>query len=304
MLRNERQARRLTHPHLTYSTTGTLVCLVCHIQLKSENTWNKHLISDQHAMRLQRIRENTLGRPPGAPPPQESQTGHHSEQTNGSKKRKADDSSDDDSRKKSKPVAEHYFEDEEAYNAQFHLSESDEEQKKPAVGDSEQPTSDKTNYPEDVNQQSKPPDSAGDDRIDEDEWAAFERDVATPPSEPSALTAEATIIAAPVSAAELAAQSREEASLQRRSLREAEMEGEKEDAARQLEDEFDEMAGLEERVKRLKEKREKLRAVKVDKGTRNESENPIIHFGGQAIYGKDDQDDTDDEIDEWEMWRR
>src|SRR5579871_6145986 len=73
LLRNERNARRISHPHATYSTTGTLVCLVCHIQLKSESLWNGHLRSAQHAMRLQRIRDGTLGRPPGAPAPEPQQ---------------------------------------------------------------------------------------------------------------------------------------------------------------------------------------------------------------------------------------
>lgn len=131
MLRNERVTRRLKHPHLAYSTTNTLVCLVCHIQLKSENLWNKHLVSAQHAMRLQRIRDNTLGRPPGAPAPPRDLDDEAPEPTNGSKKRKADDFEDDDARKKSKPVngaTERYFEDENEYNAQFHLTDSEEDE--------------------------------------------------------------------------------------------------------------------------------------------------------------------------------
>jgi hypothetical protein len=64
---------------------------------------------------------------------------------------------------------------------------------------------------------------------------------------------------APMTAAELAAQAREDMSNQR-AKRDEEMEGEKEDAARALEDEFDEMEGLEERIKRLREQREALRS--------------------------------------------
>ena len=56
LLKSERATRQISHPHATYSTTGTLVCLVCHIQLKSESLWSGHLRSPQHAMRLQRMR--------------------------------------------------------------------------------------------------------------------------------------------------------------------------------------------------------------------------------------------------------
>ena len=305
MLRNERVNRRLTHPHLAYSTTNTLVCLVCHIQLKSENLWNKHLVSAQHAMRLQRIRDNVLGRPPGAPPPPKDPDDELPNPTNASKKRKADDS-DDDSRKKSKPANEdtqHYFEDEHEYNAQFHLTDSEDESMNgieqdtvtaiPAPSKSQQAV---------FNYDPTAPATTENGTVDEDEWAAFERDVATPPPEPSALTAEATISAAPMSAAELAAQSREQASLQRKSLREAELDGEKEDAARQMEEEFDEMAELEERVKRLREKREKLRVAKAESNV-DGTEDADSNRGSEGDDEKDDDNDSD-EADEWDLWNR
>ena len=308
MLRNERQARRLTHPHLAYSTTGTIVCLVCHIQLKSVNLWNKHLGSDQHAMRLQRIRDNALGRPPGAPPPPpEDSDDQHPEPANGSKKRKADDL-DDDARKKSKPastVAQQYFEDEEAYNAHFHLSESDEDSVDSAAQDTTlsapEPTILQPSNPEVA---PTPPKTAENDGVDEDEWAAFERDVATPPPEASALTAEATISAAPISAAELAAQSVEEASAPRKSLRDAELEGEKEDAARQMEEEFDEMAELEDRVKRLREQRERLRVANAESKPAADSVGQDSDRGIEGDEEKDDVGDSSDGIDEWDRWAR
>lgn len=300
MLRNERVSRRLTHPHLAYSTTNTLVCLVCHIQLKSENLWNKHLLSAQHAMRLQRIRDNVLGRPPGAPPPPRDPEDELPEARNGSKKRKADDS-DDDARKKTKPAnhtTEHYFEDENEYNAHHHLTDSEEDEAMNGVEEDNAPKSQTT----DPNPVPTPPTTIENGTVDEDEWAAFERDVATPPPEPSALTAEATISAAPMSAAELAAQSREQASLQRKTLREAELEGEKEDAARQMEDEFDEMAESEERVRRLREKRERLRVAKAESKVDN-NKDAESDRDGEGDDEKDDDDDSD-EADEWDLWAR
>ena len=101
MLRSERVARRLTHPHLAYSTTNTLVCTVCHIQLKSEPLWIKHLESSQHTMRIQSIRDNASGTPHRVPPHVERADGRAVDSTNGGKKRKAD-AMNGDVRKKSK----------------------------------------------------------------------------------------------------------------------------------------------------------------------------------------------------------
>ena len=100
------------------------------------------------------------------------------------------------------------------------------------------------------------------------------------------------IEAAPMTAAEIAAQAREEQSAQR-ARRDEEMEGEKEDAARQLEEEFDQMEGLEERLKKLREQREALRIARGQ--TKTESVDlPEPQVG-------DMESDSDD--DEWDDWR-
>ncbi|KAI9925199.1 hypothetical protein ASPWEDRAFT_32502 [Aspergillus wentii DTO 134E9] len=144
--------------------------------------------------------------------------------------------------------------------------------------------------------------------IDEDEWAAFEREVAAPsrlPQAPAAISAAATISAAPVSAEQLAAQQEKEKESMSRT-REAEAEGEREDAARFLEDEFDEMEQLEERVRRLKHKREELR----EKRAADEAEghpSTITKSKQQdaeaASENADDDDDEDDDDDDWDNWR-
>lgn len=147
--------------------------------------------------------------------------------------------------------------------------------------------------------------------IDEDEWAAFEREVAAPtrvPHAPAAVAAPATISAAPISAEELAAQQQGANESAARS-REAEVEGEREDAARFLEDEFDEMDQLEERVRRLKEKREELRK-------RRATENPEAHGRDdkpeppptadeteQPAPADDEESEDDDQDDDWDDWR-
>ena len=305
MLQNERVARRISHPHLTYSTTGTLVCLVCHIQLKSEALWNNHLKSNQHAMRLQRIRDNALGRPPGAPPPAENSLEQLPGSTNSSKKRKAHDSNGD-TRKKSKSAngaPAGFFDEEALYQDQSSDSETQKTTKVHLRQLSDNPPADWAKLPGNHQDQNPtPPTTADPATVDEDEWAAFERDVATPPPEPSALTAAATISAAPVSAAELAAQSREEGNLQKKSLREVELEGEEEDAARRMEEELAEMAGFDERVKRLREKREQLRLVNLT------SHGMIDNDSDGGGEGDDeheaDDEDEDEDADGFDLWSR
>ncbi|CAG8909556.1 unnamed protein product [Penicillium egyptiacum] len=133
--------------------------------------------------------------------------------------------------------------------------------------------------------------------IDEDAWAAFEREVAAQsdePHAPAAVMAEATISAAPVTAAEIAAQ-KERAKTSTVRSREAEMEGEREDAARLLEEEFDEMDQLEERVRRLKQKREELRKARAEDQTQHEP------MGSGAVEQVESESEDDDE--DWDDWR-
>jgi len=139
------------------------------------------------------------------------------------------------------------------------------------------------------------------DTVDEDEWAAFERDVATPPPEQHvvpALNASATIEAAPISAAELAAQARDDQNAQR-GRRDAEIEAEKEDAARYLEEEFDEMEELEARVRKLREKREALR-----QSHEQEKMDDVVEVAPQPQDDSaEDESDDDYDEDEWDSWR-
>ncbi|KAJ5316991.1 hypothetical protein PENANT_c030G07662 [Penicillium antarcticum] len=139
--------------------------------------------------------------------------------------------------------------------------------------------------------------------IDEDEWAAFEREVAAPsrvPQAPAALAAEATISAAPITTEELAAQqAREKAAATQN--RDAELEGEREDAARFMEEEFDEMDQLEERVRILKQKREELRKKRAEDQARDEAMGSASAEQDSAESDNDDDDDDDDE--DWDDWR-
>ncbi|KXG48103.1 uncharacterized protein PGRI_019730 [Penicillium griseofulvum] len=134
--------------------------------------------------------------------------------------------------------------------------------------------------------------------IDEEAWAAFEREVAAQdeePHAPAAVTAEATISAAPMTAAEIAAQ-QERAKASSVRTRESELEGEREDAARLLEEEFDEMDQLEERVRRLKQKREELRKARAEDQTQDE---PM----DSGALEQDESESEDDDDEDWDDWR-
>ncbi|TPX13657.1 uncharacterized protein E0L32_005860 [Thyridium curvatum] len=104
--------------------------------------------------------------------------------------------------------------------------------------------------------------------LDEAEWAAFEAEVVNAPATTTTTTtttngshdAAVVISAAPMSAAEVAAKAEEEDRARQQARADAaQIADEREEAARALEDEFDEMEELEARVRRLKERREALR---------------------------------------------
>ncbi|KAH8167354.1 hypothetical protein CIB48_g862 [Xylaria polymorpha] len=152
--------------------------------------------------------------------------------------------------------------------------------------------------------------------VDEAEWAAFEAEMAVLDAPAPAtnggsnhLYADATISAPALTTAQIAVTSQEEENERRKRAAEAEMADEREDATRALEDEFDEMAELEGRVRRLKERREELRkesvmnfragaggtALKTGAGPGKEN----VH----ADEEDDDEEDEEEEEDEWDGFR-
>lgn len=163
------------------------------------------------------------------------------------------------------------------------------------------------NSQETAEDESEQPSSSGlPQAINEDEWAAFEREVAAPTrisQAPAALAAPATITAAPMSTEELAtAEEERRADSRKAPTREAEVEGEREDAARSLEDEFDEMDQLEERVKVLKRKREELRRKNAVDNSSSKQEYPAEER--PTVPADESSDDDDDQnADDWDTWR-
>ncbi|KAI9759255.1 MAG: hypothetical protein M4579_002464 [Chaenotheca gracillima] len=331
LLRAARASRRINHPQAIYSKAGSLKCAVCDLAIKSDALWEGHLRSKQHKLNGQRSN--------GGPAPVAA----------GSKKRKADDSEEEEGdHKRARENTNGEVSSTASKSIGMAPSKAITEPELPKIDGNgkelsenllepqEGPTSNdiSTSYP--IRPPSTRPikESAGSTplsaadkqpnnalaaesapEVDEDEWAAFEREVAateaeskvdaaTDPSR-SALTAPATYSAPAVSAAELARQSSTDRSGTRRN-REEELEEEKEDATRKLEEEFEEMEGLEERVRALKERREKLRAEREHKDLVTTGETGPTKVGSGTTVGQDageaeddDESDDDDDEDDW-----
>ncbi|KAI9691086.1 MAG: hypothetical protein M1822_008706 [Bathelium mastoideum] len=284
MLRAERNARRVDHEDAHYTPGGMLMCKVCELLMKSDALWAKHIQSKHHRLQLQRRKDNPIPAP-------------------NNKKRKAVDEEESE-RKKSRA--------EETQASTEEKPGTEETAVETHQGDDQDV--DVSSADQQIAAVSKiEPDAAiakvmshkdrQADTVDEEEWAAFEREVATPPPEVvplTALNATATIEAAPMSAEEIAARAREEANAQR-GPRDEEVEAEKEDAARQLEDEFDEMENYEERVRKLKEKREALRTERMDTKVPIPDEEPE-HAPTNGNSDEDSADDDDSYDDSWDGW--
>lgn len=298
LLRNERASRQIDHPYASYTATGSLECIVCRVPLKSgTEVWSNHLKSSQHAMRAERFRLSSER------PNNISQvTVPTKDSSSGLKKRKASIADDDQSRKRKPKGRDQQTEKDSTPTAKPSGVSSDDINMDRILPTNAQ-TNDNVKIRDPSSHQSLHPSK---NTVDEDEWAAFERDVATPPPPlstipaPSALTAAATISAAPLTATQLAAQAREQANTQGKEPREADIEGEKEDAVRSLEQEFDELENLEERVRRLKEKREELRLNKMSEPAESDMEHGAVE---DARVDSDEQDSEAEDIDDWAFIR-
>ena len=292
MLRTERAARRINHPQAQYSSSGLLSCSICSVPVKSEAFWDSHLRSGGHNARLRQLNaakapEKSLNR---APP---------------NKKRKVDEEKEEDEltgRKKPR-------------NGQLAKAPTSEDKEQTPLKDEEYANGDEP-QPEQGSRSSPsaqprkpaeafPAPQSGNDAVDEDEWAAFERDIAgdltasgQPQAPLAALQAAPTITAKPLTASELAAQAREEQSMQKGS-RDMELEEEREEASRQAEEELDRMAQLDEKMKAWREKKEALRSMRGSDSVQEVEKSELRISSGSSQQGSSDEDDEDDEWDPW-----
>ncbi|KAK5125057.1 hypothetical protein LTR85_001248 [Meristemomyces frigidus] len=283
MLRAERQSRRITHPNASYTGDGKLLCNLCEVLVKSDTAWQGHLHSTGHTLRLSRAQDAGVTRGTDV----------------AGKKRKASslESPSTEERKRAKPTEAASEGDVEGARSVVAEGRNDT----PAAAIPDSATVEEVPGPTNGTGVDLPPAT---DVVDDAELAAFERELAEMEASAqtaTALTAGATISAAPMTAEELAAQAREEQSSQR-GQRDAELEAEREDATRLLEDEFEEMEGLEERVRKLRERREALRRGSMEGGNRTDAAAvlgaaPAVNGHG-AIQEEDDEDD-DEDSEEW-----
>ncbi|KAG0651744.1 zinc finger protein [Hyphodiscus hymeniophilus] len=287
MLKSERAARRIHHKYASYSTSGTLLCTVCHLQLKSELLWDGHLRSAGHTMHAQKAQEAEREAPID---------------DGNKKKRKA---SDDDEqvgtiRKRNKAsnpsLPEGFFDggqNEEVVEVPPKVPTPTNEMQMNIPSRPATPLKTTQEIP-------GRPDAKA--KVDEDEWAAFEADIALAEAqpEPAGLSNGEGVISAPaMTAVELKQKEAEEDYKRRKERLEAEAEGDKEDAARKLEEELEEMESLEQRVRRLREKREALRSKESTVPFVTQKEPPIDEIG---LVDDEDDDDEDDE-DDWDGFR-
>ncbi|KAL9087497.1 MAG: hypothetical protein Q9165_006608 [Trypethelium subeluteriae] len=288
MLRAERTARHIDHEDAHYTPGGMLMCKVCELPIKSEALWPKHVQSKPHRLQAQRKRDN------GIPAPINKKRKAADEEESERKKSRPEELRDRSNEKLETEVTESEVRQAPAVTSDDQVSQKDDPETD-VVSAAQRTAAVSRTEPATTVEQAVP------NGVDEAEWAAFEREVATPAkaSAPvSALNATATIEAAPMSAEEIVAQARDEANAQR-GRRDVEVEGEKEDATRQLEEELDEMESYDERLKILKEKREALRMGR--------EENPKAtaeRTSKEALPGEDDEVDSDDDEydDEWDGW--
>lgn len=324
LLRAELSTRRISHPYAAYANnkSNLLSCIICHLVIKSEALWEGHLRSANHRKNVQKVQQQQEHRASGEPgalngarkrKAQEIDVDGDSDKhddvaTNGGRKRKAEEVDEDeaaDGRKKTKGKPSHpslpptsqamsgfvpasTTDDESAVEVEATSmpDASSKEQQAPSTNDPPplSPT------PEDlgVSAAPLPPPAAVKPAVDEDEWAAFEREVIPLTAQPPPHST-ITISAAPVSASELAAQKAAEEKALRGRSREEEAEAEREEEGRRMEDEFELQEEMETRVRRLRERREMLR--KGTSGPEGTARTKALGVGGGNVaVGDRDKD--------------
>jgi zinc finger protein 830 len=313
LLRQQRAARRIEHPHAAYSDAGKLLCALCQETIKSESIWEAHLKTTSHMQRLQQLRI------PEARP--ENGSNRRLEPSGPSKRKHESPSSSEGEEEEDAVRRKRSRQDIGSASSELPNSREREAERgngvtppslirrasttpvqgveiqipsRPAtpaaardgtsssstpVGPSplipQEPTLDGSAFA--VRRPSRLGDTdtsrLGD--IDPEEWAAFEADIA---ATTAPFNADAVISAPAMTAEESAAavQTEEEERAKRRTQAELELENEKEDATRALETEFEEMEELEARVLRLKAKRDALRQHQTtDAATRHQDKEQL-----------------------------
>ncbi|KAH8667294.1 hypothetical protein BGZ61DRAFT_365111 [Ilyonectria robusta] len=338
LLRQQRAARRIEHPHAAYSEAGKLLCTLCHDHIKTESLWDGHIQSDSHKARLLQLRAAAQAN--GASDAQKTaQKRKHDDDDEDSANGSGDvDMEDSMRRKRSKQdMALHGHEvdgDKDQTLTPPRLtrrtsttpSQGIEMQipSRPATpahrdGPSVstpggQPSNSLPSQPTTASLPTRRASTLATDgrpgptaqQVDESEWAAFEADIAA-----TSIPYDAdAVISAPAMTAEetaAAAEAEEEEARKRREQADVDLEDEKEEATRALEEEFEEMEELEARVRRLKEKREALRKRGESFGQEAAPAKPT-NVGKENLETpmeeeEDEDEDDEEDDDDWDGFR-
>ena len=272
LLAAERKTRQVAHPLASYDKSGALICTACDLKIPAEKLWDPHLRSANH-------RKNALAQHDGRPV---------------SKKRKIGSDNEDEVATAS-PAPSVAIEEAKRIGKRtksVRFAVDDMPATDVAVETGIQDQSPNNIQASEDNLVEERPDTSHEanglpatsdlplvllepDPVDEDEWAAFERDLATVTDAQGQTTinqedryAAATISAPAVSATELAqrqkrggpAQSAPDSTTKtKRRDYEAEAQDEREEEQARIADEFAVMEEMEDKVRRLRQMRESLR---------------------------------------------
>ncbi|KOS22198.1 Zinc finger protein 830 [Escovopsis weberi] len=359
LLRQQREARRIDHPHAAYSGAGKLICVLCREHIRAEPLWEAHTRSPAHRKREAATPLGTnspSGEDPELPP------------APAFPKRRLEDDNDGDGdggddggygegeaaawRKRARAAAAEGGEAGHARRKSVTPAQGVEIQipsrqtSKPASSGSSMSATPQPGVPMTLPVQagngaghphhhhpppppaaasaasaSSTPAPAAAPQVDESEWAAFEADIAAasaPYDEDAVISRPAMTADESAAAAEAAAQEAQDAGAGgRRAKADADIEDEREEATRALEEEFDEMQELEARVRRLKEKREALLLRKRDASSEAAADMPdpglatrrgaLGMAGGDGHHPQadddDEEDEDEDEDDDWNGFR-
>ncbi|KAF4595720.1 Zinc finger protein [Ophiocordyceps camponoti-floridani] len=353
LLRQQRAARRIQHPHAAYSEAGKLLCTLCRQQVKAEGLWEKHLLSDGHKERLLlRVREGeekdavvVAAAPAPAPAStatanptlkrrldqsdalddkQDDQDNHPAEDTLRRKRSKMDVVSPVDALRSSVASPPSLTRRHSTTPSQGVELQIPSRPATPSHRDT--PSSTASGAAASRRRAGSNLTPTATPQVDESEWAAFEADVAPD----AAQYDQDAVISAPVmtadesAAAAAAAAASENLKSEGKTKADADIEDERDEAARAMEDELQDMHELEERVKRLKDKRDALRK-RSDSQAKDQSapDGPTQEHGtgaddetlrrGDVVSQRnvtleeedddDDDDDDDEDEDDWDGFR-
>lgn len=313
LLRQQRDARRIQHPLAAYSDAGKLLCTVCREQIRADSMWDSHIQSSGHKFKLEAARQAAA----------QAKTATISADDASAKRKLQESAEIDDPSERTK-----------RNRATSAVADSDESTpaaeppalrtpptliRRPSTTPSqgvelqipsrpatpahrESGSSSATATVASSRLQSLVPAASSSaekpraEAVDEDEWAAFESEIAAAsvPYDEDAVISAPTMTAEESAAAE--AKKDEDGDESKRKMQvDIDIEDEKEEATRAMEDEFDEMQELEARVQRLKDQRAKLKQRAESHGQESLPKADGLNGAGGVNGTKEEEDDEDDD---------